>query len=113
MKKLFAILFVALLIFSSCDAPYYATEDDTSTTYTSKQNLSVKIFQTLDKNSALARTSDYDVVKLVTMEEMYYDGKKITGTFVLVDTYTYETKKGDYKTVPVYIRYSEYKKENK
>ena len=30
---------------------------------------------------------------------MYYDGKNISGAYVLVGTYTYETKGGDTKTV--------------
>ena len=40
-------------------------------------------------------------------EDVYYDGKKISGTFVLVDTYTYESKGSGIKTVPVYRRKSE------
>ena len=39
-----------------------------------------------------------------------WDGKKISGYYILVDTYTYETKKGMIKTVPVYVLTSEYKK---
>ena len=63
----------------------------------------------MSKDSALALTTgwDYDVVMIITSEDVYYHGKKISGTFVLVDTYTYESKGSGIKTVPVYRRKSE------
>lgn len=71
--------------------------------------------QTLDKGSALlsVKISDFksSVVKIVSDQEIYYDDKKITGNFVFIGTYTYETKGNSIKTVPVYIRESEYKPE--
>ena len=73
-------------------------------------NLNVEIFQTLSKTSALAHTSlwsDYKIVKIVTTKDVYYDGKQISGLFVLVDTYTYKAMDGSIKTVPVYQRKSE------
>ena len=73
-------------------------------------NLSVEIFQTLNKNEALARTTSWDVVKLESTEEVYYDGKKITGPFIMIGTYQYTTRNDMDKTVPVYIKESEYKK---
>lgn len=51
--------------------------------------LSVEIFQTLNKNEALAWNHKYKVVKLVKFDnnsELYYDGKQVTGTFNLTDT---------------------------
>ena len=71
--------------------------------------LSVEIIQTLSKNEALAWTKDYDIVKIETTSEVYYDGKSIAGAFCLAGTYTYTTKDGRLKTVPVYIRDREYK----
>ena len=71
--------------------------------------LSVEIIQTLNKNEALAWTNDYKVVKIETTSEVYYDGKNISGNFCLVGTYSYTTKEGRLKTVPVYIRDKEYK----
>lgn len=79
--------------------------------------LSGYIFQTLSKGAALVRvkTSEYrsSVVKIVTDSEVYYDDKEIKGVFVRIGTYTYETMKETTKTVPVYIRESEYKPEYK
>ena len=71
--------------------------------------LSVEIIQTFSKNEALAWTKDYDIVKIETTSEVYYDGKSIAGAFCLAGTYTYTTKDGRLKTVPVYIRDREYK----
>ena len=53
---------------------------------------------------------DYKVVKLETASEVFYDGKRITGNFSLVGTYSYTNKEGTRKTVPVYIRTTEYQK---
>lgn len=103
MKRIIALISIALLCFTSCSVMQNNINKE-------KTYLSVKIFQTLNKNAALARTDRWDVVKIESLEEMYYDGKSITGTFVLVDTYSYETKDGTIKTVPVYIRESEYRK---
>ena len=68
------------------------------------------IFQVLDSNDALVMTKDYQVVKIITTNEVYFDGRSIAGIFILVDTYHYITKDGVYKVVPVYVRYSEYRK---
>ena len=51
------------------------------------------IFQAVNSHEALATTSrelNSIVVKLITAEDTYYDGKKVSGTFIMVDTYTYE-----------------------
>lgn len=78
----------------------------------SKENtyLNLSIFQTLSKHEALAYTNNYDVVKIETATDTYYDGKKISGYFTLVDTYSYTTRDDFYKTVPVYVLTSEYNK---
>lgn len=68
------------------------------------------IIQVLDSNDALVMTKDYQVVKIITASEVYFDGRPIVGIFILVDTYHYVTKAGVYKVVPVYVRYSEYRK---
>lgn len=95
--------------------PVYVAESEINGTAKPKEKnqaitLSVEIIQTLSKNEALARTSDWDVVKLETTEDVYYDGKKISGRFVMVGTYTYTTRNDMDKTVPVYLKESEYKK---
>lgn len=89
--------------------PVYTRINKIQDEYGKETYISVEIFQTLSKTEALAWTNDYNVVKLETFSEVYYDGKTITGTFCLSGTYRYTTKKGNEKTVPVYIRASEYK----
>ena len=73
MKRLLicAISIVALLATSSCSI--FKNNINSEQTY-----LSVEIFQTLSKDSALAHTTgwDYDVVKIITSEDVYYDGTK-------------------------------------
>ena len=112
-KAIFFSLFI-LLIVSSC-------KTQTSTvlfTPLSKAsigdhcNLHVKIFQALNDKEALARDDFYDlVVKLITTEDIFYDGKRFNGDYIMVNTYSYETKKEIIKTVPVFIKASEYNKE--
>ena len=104
MKHIIILLSLLVsLLFTSCAA--MKSGQGIETTY-----LSVEIFQTLNKNAALAHTRDWKVVKIESLEDTYYDGKAISGTFVLVDTYTYETKNETTKTVPVYIRLDEYRR---
>ena len=68
------------------------------------------IIQVLDSNDALVLTKDYQVAKIITTSEVYFDGRPIVGIFILVDTYHYITRDGVYKVIPVYVRYSEYRK---
>lgn len=89
---------------------YMRTDDSVCSRLGERMRLSVRIIQTLSKNEALACTEDFKVVKLETNSEIYYDGKQVAGTFRLAGTYQYTNRKGILKTVPVYIRTSEYVK---
>ena len=101
MKKLI-LLIILVLITSSC----VVLRNQTRYTF-----VNATIFQVIDSNTALALTQDsFEVIKVVTTEEIYFDGRPILGVFVLVDTYAYTTASGMYKVVPVYIRYSEFQK---
>lgn len=99
MRKL--ILLITILLVSSCAIMRNQTHLDI---------IDGTIFQVLDSNDALVMTKDYQIVKIVTASEVYFDGRPIAGIFILVDTYHYVTKAGVYKVVPVYVRYSEYRK---
>ena len=121
MKKIIiyfsAILF---LMVTSC-----TTLERVSPVYNSsigdKCQLSVTIFQAFNSHEALAKIFGNNdlIVKLITTEDTFYDGKVLNGKYVMVDTYTY-TYKNDgkkdseeyIKTVPVFIKESEYKKNN-
>lgn len=107
MKRIFAFVLVLCLMLTSCGVTGsngYASKLGASTF------LSVKVFQTLSNTSALAFTDNYNVVRIESAETLLYDGLKLSGTFVLIDTYTYTTEKEVVKTVPVYIMRSEYKR---
>lgn len=74
-----------------------------------KTYLNLTIFQTYEGNrAALAWTKNYDVVKIETVFDVYYDGKQINGNFTLIDTYSYETRGERVKTVPVFVLTREY-----
>ena len=117
MKKMFCII-LSLLFAASLSSSCITTLALMSASTKSSRNnisketsyLSLKIIQTLGKGEALAVTEKYDIVKIASLSDIYYDGKRIEGKFTLLGTYTYQTKKGDWKTVPVFVRTSEYKK---
>ena len=111
MKKhlaIYAALLVILAAFTSC------SPSNTAGLGISRErgSMSFKIFQTLDNGEALANptSSSVDVAKIVSLEELYYDGKVVGGYFILIDTFKYQTRNGDIKTVPVFIKQKEYKK---
>ena len=64
----------------------------------------------MNSQEALATSVDNNniVVKLITTEDTFYDGKRVSGTYIMVDTYTYENKLETIKTVPVFIKVSEF-----
>lgn len=99
--KRFILLLITTLLVSSCVVLRNQNR---------VQFVNATIYQVIDSNTALAITHDLEVLKVVTREEIYFDGRPIIGLFVLVDTYAYNTMNGRYKVVPVYIRYSEYQK---
>ena len=82
------------------------------------------IFNTINENEALITLyteekinvargfKDPFIIKIITNEEIYYDGKQITGYFIMTDTYSYITRDSIPRTVPVYIRNDEYRKNN-
>ena len=101
MKKF--ILIIITLILTSCSAGLRRNT-------VHYEYVNATIFQTLDSGSALALDDNFNVVRFITNEEIYYDGLVVKGRFRLVDTYTYETTQGRVKVVPVYVRLSEYNK---
>lgn len=100
MKKL--VLLLLILVTTSCTV----LRNQTRITF-----INATIFQVIDSNTALALDQNtFEVIKVVTAEEIYFDGRPIIGLFVLVDTYAYNATVGKYKVVPVFVRYSEYRK---
>ena len=54
-----------------------------------------------------------DDVKIVTYGEHYSEWQKIRGDFTCVDFWTYETVEGEFRTIPVIIKTSDYEKYKK
>ncbi|MDD7083584.1 MAG: hypothetical protein PUI22_07085 [Bacteroidales bacterium] len=114
-KHLIMLLAVSLLL-SSCgivtNTASTSNPNIIGTKLGDRCNLNLKVFQTLSKTEALCTQEgsySMDVYKIVTETNILYDGQIIGGTWVLVDTYTYETKDNSIKTVPVLMPLSEYK----
>lgn len=113
MRRLIYIIALSTLCMTSTSCitmALLATASSTDSISTNGPYLNLTIFQTLNKNEALARTNNYDVVKIESLSMVLYDGKTVSGYFTLVDTYSYMTKNGLTKTVPVYVLRSEYGK---
>lgn len=109
-KKLLLLLSISILLFASSCSVFTRTSLS-SARIGDKCYLRVKIFQALNSHEALATSTDNSsniVVKLITTEDTFYDGKRVSGTYIMVNTYTYENKLETIKTVPVFIKVSEY-----
>ena len=106
------MLLTASLLLSSCGIVTNTGTVSTTTKLGDRCNMELKVFQTLSRSEALCTqegSNSIDVYKIVTETNILYDGQIIGGTWVLVDTYTYETKDERIKTVPVFMSLSEYK----
>lgn len=127
MKQAIALFWLAVLFFSSCSlmtsninngktndiinaklSPNMTSNTNSGNENDSKYesvHLDVKIFQTLNKNEALASRREIghygDEVLIVSSEEVFYDGKVMEGSFILLGTYY---RRG--QTLPVFIRSS-------
>lgn len=113
--KIIPFIVTAIVLCATCTSCFttmalIAASESSNNISREKTNLNLTIFQTLGKHEALARTNNYDVVKIETVSDVYYDGKQINGNFTLIDTYSYETTKGIIKIVPVYVLTREYNK---
>ena len=114
MKRLLLII-LSCLVLSSCSVLSTSSTGFQVKYPSGTRYLDVKILQTLSKHSALAylkgQYGNYygDLIKIVTEKDMYYDDLIVQGYFVLVSTYSYTTNAGYQKTVPVYIKLSEYR----
>lgn len=102
MKRIL-ILLITMFALTSCSV-FYSANEIGHVTY-----LNVKIFQTLSKNSALADIASGSVAEVITTKDIYYDNLYLRGQFVFVGTYSYINKENTRKTVPVYMRYYEYR----
>lgn len=111
MKKYLAI-YVALLVISAAFTSCSTSNTAGVGISRERGSMGFKIFQTLDKGEALVypTSNSVDVAKIVSLEELYYDGKVVGGYFILIDTFRYQTRNGEIKTVPVFIKQKEYKK---
>lgn len=119
-KMLFPLICNILFVFlaSCCLTSCFTTIAALSAISRANQNnisressyLELRIIQTLAKGEALACTEKFEVVKIESLTEIYYDGKRVNGYFTLLDTYTYQTRNGVWKTVPVFVLNKEYRK---
>ena len=110
MKKALLLFFalIILLCVSSCSV--FTRTSLSNASIGDKCYLNATIFQAVNSHEALATTGrelNSIVVKLITSDDTFDDGKRVSGSFLMVDTSTYENKQGIIKTVPVFIKVSE------
>ena len=118
MKKsigLFASLLAACMLLISCASSYYTSSRFSANKIGDNAGyFSVKVFQTLDENNALClevvQNNTPQSFKVVTYENILFDGQVLSNNWVLIDTYTYFAKDSTWRTVPVIMAQSEYKK---
>ena len=79
MKKFILLILVCML--SSCSIAIMRNTRHT------EFFTNARVFQVLDSNDALIWDDNFNVAKIITSEEIYYEGLKISGRFILVDTY--------------------------
>ena len=112
--KIIPFLVTAIAICTTCTSCFttmalMAASESSNNISRKKTYLNLTIFQTYEGNrAALALTKNYDVVKIETVFDVYYDGKQINGNFTLIGTYSYETKDERMRTVPVFVLTREY-----
>ena len=95
-RKIRLLLFLVLLLgLGSCSKTLFFTGEE--------------IFQTLAPGEGLV-VYDSKTVKVESNTDEYYDGKSLCGPYKMIGTYQYITVKNLGKTVPVYVKKSEYKK---
>ena len=95
-RKIRLLLFLVFLLgLGSCSKTLFFTGEE--------------IFQTIAPGEGLVRY-DWKVVKVKSKTDVYYDGKSLWGPYKMTGTYQYTTVKDFVKTVPVYVKKSEYKK---
>ncbi len=122
MRNIFLICFFSiglLFNFSSCSDQIYSTDGNTKNSlydkYPSKW-LYIECLQGLSNTSdysyCLAKNSSYEVFFIINLtcperdknqNDIYYDKKNLSGSYVFVGTYTYESKGSGTKTVPAYM----------
>lgn len=108
MKK-FLLICLILIGFAGCGVQNLTTNNNSGF-------VSLECFQALDHfdhvSTCLAKDGEWNYCYVVSLEspctnenaEMFYDGKNLSGNYVLVGTYQYETKGGSSKTVKALMR---------
>lgn len=118
-KKAILFIFILLSLNSCSSLALYAYKESLSrkdNINSQKTTLHLKVFQTINSELALALTNNFDTlepsdcVAIYSRDIVLYDGRGIQGKFVLVDTYTYNSKTSIQKTVPVFMPWKEYRK---
>ncbi len=109
MKRIILTCLILLGLLTSCGIQSLTTDNNYG-------YVSIECFQALENydhvSVCLAKDSDWNICYVVSLKnlcdnnnaEMFYDGKNISGNYVLVGTYQYESKGGSSKTVKALMR---------
>lgn len=111
MRRFLLFLVSFGVLFSSCTNQRQLTNP---TSDDGEKWINVECFQTLentdDYSRCLAKDFNWNVYYIIHFtcptnkkQEVYYDGKSLSGKYVFIGTYSYENKEGNSKTVQAYM----------
>ncbi len=114
MKRVLFTCLMVIGLFTSCGTTQLSTNGSSYLT----MNVFQALFNKDGYSGCLAKNLNNDLFFIFSLEssrspnksmnELYYDGKNISGNYVLVGTYSYETKSGYQKIVQACMKKSNY-----
>ena len=116
MKLRFVLLTIVVIVASSCGVSSYSQKDD----FKMFKPLSIRNYEiigTYNEGFGLAVSRDnLMVIAIKSSRDLLpmYDGQTIRGRFVMIDTYSYDTRPNEQgnstrKTVPLVVPWKEFK----
>lgn len=120
MNRIFSLFVFLVVLFSatSCFGSYLTGSQAKAAGYSpsssayfgnSRAYISGHVFQTLSRNECLVSTNNYNVLKIESYSDVFFDEKPINGVYIFVGTYSYVTKDDRNKVVPIYVLEKEFK----
>lgn len=108
-SRLIFLLCLASILLSSCAISNSFSVGDS-------RYLDLYHLQDLEDNEILAvyaEEDNYNTVKIITYGHHYAPLGRIQGNFTCVDFWTYETVQGEIRTIPVFVKTTDYEKYRK
>ena len=107
-RRLLLVFSITLFLFSCAISNSFSVGDS--------RYLDLYHLQDLNDNAILAvyaEEDNHNTVKIITYGHHYAPLGRIQGNFTCVDFWTYETIQGEIRTIPVFVKTSDYEKYKK